>query len=235
MLPRKLPVALTLKCELTPIYLSFARFSTVLALLFVSAFSGCSHYRPTESGYLTDYSQLRRDPFHLNFGIGTQVADSRPSTPEALHSIDSFYIEPAAWLVDPRSRAGKATSVREPLLARLDEELREQLGQIKPIVETPGPNSARVRSAITTVRLSRPLVNLGLTATLFSPIPIGPIFFGGGAIEAEALSPDGHQMAAVSTASSGGLIDFVGYYWKSGHARKSLHRNVKELKEALSP
>ena len=203
-----------------------------IAFLFLVT-SGCAHYRPTQSGFLTDYSQLEKDRFRLNKGVGIQRAKSHYATSEDYRSIDSFYIEPARWLVDPESRAGKDSKRRDPLVSKLGAELHDQLGQIKPIVEVPGPHTATIRSAITTVRLSRPLLNLVLTATLWTPVAIGPIFSGGAAIEAEAIGPDGRQIAAVSTASSGGLIDIRGYYTKSGHALKALRRNVNDFKKAL--
>ncbi len=209
------------------------RIHRLAIVLFFLLTSGCAHYRSTQSGFLTDYSQIEKDRFHLNHGVGVQRAKTHYATSEQYRSIDSFYIEPTQWLVDPKSRAGKDSKRRDPLVSKLGAELHDQLGQVKPIVEVPGPHTATIRSAITTVRLSRPLLNLVLTATLWTPVAIGPIFFGGAAIEVEAIGPNGRQIAAVSTASSGGLIDFRGYYSKSGHALKALRRNVKEFKEAL--
>ncbi len=203
-----------------------------LALALVAA-SGCNHYRPTQTGYLGDYSRLEKDPFHINHGIGFQRARTRDATHEAAGAIDSFSIEPVEWLVDPASRAGQTPGRREALSASLDEALRDQLGRLRPIVDRPGPRTARIRSAITTVRLSRPILNVLLTATYFTPLAIGPVFFGGGAVEAEAIGPDGRQLAAVTSASSGGWIDLIGFYSRSGHAHKAMRRNAKELREAL--
>jgi hypothetical protein len=196
---------------------------------------GCAQYRPTSSGYLTDYSRLERAPFHINAGIGEQRAEVLHATSDEYREFDSIYVEPPAWLVDPKSRAGRNPRWRVELLARLESELRDQLGEIKPVVDVPGPRTATVRSAITRVQLSWPLVNLGLTATLFSPVPIGPVFFGGAAMEAEVIGPgpERRQIAAVSTTSAGGLIDVYGYYVKSGHARKAMNRMVGELKDAI--
>jgi len=208
-----------------------ARLVLMLALL---ASSGCAHYRTTETGFLGDYSRLKKDPFHVNHALGLQRAKTHDATPGAACAIDSFYIEPVRWLVDPESRAAKDSRRRDDLCLKLDEALRDQLGELRPIVDRPGPRTATIRSAITTVRLSRPVVNALLTATYFTPLGmIGPVFFGGGAIEAEAIGPDGRQIAAVTSASSGGWLDVVGFYTKSGHARKAMRRNAKELREAL--
>ena len=74
-----------------------------------------------------------------------------------------------------------------------------------------------------------------LTATMISPYGPGPIFFGGGSVEAEVIAPDGRQIAAVSSASGGGWLDVVGYYTYSDHARKAMSRCAGELAEAVAP
>ncbi len=206
------------------------RSALALALL---AVVGCGHYRPTETGFLTDYSHLIKDPIHFNHAIGLQRAKTHDATHEAVCQIDSFYIEPVQWKVDPESRGGRDPARQAILTGKLEQALVEQLSTLKPIVTTPGPKTATIRSAITTVRYSRPITNMMLTATMFTPLGIGPIFFGGGAIEAEAIGPDGVQMAAATSASSGGWFDILGFYTKAGHAKKAMWRDAKELREAL--
>ena len=205
-----------------------------LAILLVLLLSpGCRHYRPTESGFLSDYSHLEKDPFHINRGIGWQRTKTRYATTQEMAAIDSFYIEPSQWRIDEKSRAGGNAWRKQMLTDKYHESLRDELSQVRPIVDQPGPRTATVRSAITNVRLSRPLVNVALTATLFTPFGVGPIFFGGGVTEAEVISHDGRQIAAVSSGSTGGFIDVVGYYSRSGHARKAMKRNSRELYQAL--
>ncbi len=195
---------------------------------------GCATYRPTQSGFLSSYAALTPDRFHLNRGIGLQRADTFEAAPVELAQIDSYYIEPVEWRVDPRSRGGKSLSRRDWLCASLHDDLRQQLGTTKPIVDQPGPRTARVRAAITVVRLSRPVTNVVLTATMISPYGIGPVFFGGATVEAEVIRPDGQQIAAVSTSSGGGWLDLTGYYTRSGHARKALSRCSEELLQAVN-
>lgn len=195
---------------------------------------GCAtYYRPTHSGFLTDYNMLTPDRFHLNRGVGLQRAETFAATGRDLAQIDSYYVEPVEWRVDPTSRGGKSLERREWLCAALDRALREQLRTKKPIVDRPGPRTARVRAAITVVRLSRPYSNAFLTATMISPYGVGPVFFGGGAVEAEVLAPDGRQIAAVTSASGGGWFDVVGYYARSNHAKKAMSRCAEELGQAL--
>ena len=214
----------------------------VAGLLFglATASSGCSslsHYWPTQSGLLTDYTGLRQDPFHMNYGIGMEHNFSRYATPEALALVDSYYIESIRWAVDPQSRAGRDPTRGPVLTAALEKGLREQLAAIGPIVDAPGPRTARVRAIITDARLSRPILNTALTAAgvAFPVTYLGPVFFGGACVEAEVLAPDGRQFAAISCASGGGWLDFVGLYVRSNHAKKAMRRSAVELRETLQP
>ena len=199
--------------------------------------SALSHYRPTQSGLLSDYSGLSKDRFHLNRGLGLQRNLSRNAAPEALGTVDSYFIEPVTWAVDEESRAGRDPTRRDVLALALDGALREQLGTLRPIVAQPGPRTARVRAVITDARLSRPVLNAALTAgaVAIAPLPLGPAFFGGAVVEAEVLGPDGRQLAAISCASGGGPLDISGFYIKSGHARKAMRRAARELRETLDP
>ena len=205
----------------------------LVALALLLCGTGCASYQPGQSGYLSDYSQLRKDPIHVNYGLGVQRAKSHDATPEATSQVDSYYVEPVRWLVDESSRGGRDPVRQTFLIATLEQALKEQLGTLKPIVDQPGPRTATVRSAITAVNLSRPIMNTLLLATVVSPVFIGPMFNGGGLVEAEVIGPDGKQMAAVSCASSGGPLDLFGYYLKSGHPRKAMRRSARELREAL--
>ena len=152
----------------------------IAALAAILSGPGCASYRPGQSGYLSDYSRLQKDPIHLNHGLGLQRAKSHDATPEELGQVDSYYIEPVQWLVAESSRAGGNPDRRDYLTSTLDCALKEQLGKLKPIVDQPGPRTARVRSAITDVKLSHPLLNLALLGTFVTPVWVGPMFNGGG-------------------------------------------------------
>ena len=212
-----------------------ARRCFYLMALAVLPGAGCAAYQPTRSGYLSDYSQLQKDPFHLNYGLGLERNQSHDAAPAEAAQVDSYYIEPVQWLVSESSRGAGNVERREMLTSALHEQLREQLCMLKPVVDQPGPNTARVRAAITEVKLSRPLLNVALLATIVTPVIIGPIFNGGGFVEAEVIGPDGRQISAISCASGGGMLDVTGYYLKGGHARKAMRRAAKELRETLEP
>ena len=209
------------------------RSACLAALMLMLAGTGCASYEPTRSGYLSDYSRLQKDPVHLNYGLGVQRNISHVASPQEASQVDSYYIEPVRWLVSESSRAAGDPKRQQYLTSTLEKELKEQLGALKPIVDQLGPNTARVRSAITDVRLSRPLLNVAMFATLITPVFVGPIFNGGGFVEAEVIGPDGRQLSAISCASAGGTIDLVGYFVKPGHAKKAMRRSAKELRETL--
>ena len=211
-----------------------------LLLALAAGSSGCSalsHYWPTQSGLLSDYSGLRQDPFHMSYGIGFEHNFSRYATPEALARVDSYYIESIRWAVDPESRAGRDLTRGPVLTAALEKALRKQLAELGPVVDVPGPRTARVRAIITDARLSRPILNTAMTAAgvAFPATFLGPIFFGGACVEAEVLAPDGRQFAAISCASGGGWLDLVGLYVRSNHAKKAMRRSAHELRETLEP
>ena len=218
---------------------SRARRSPVARVLLVAlglvASGGCVSYRPTETGFLTGYDALTPDRFHVHRRIGIQRAETHQVAAADLGAVDSFYVEPVEWRVDPTSRGGKSPERRDWLCRELADQLKAQLGATRPIVDQPGPRTARVRSAITMVELSRPVANTLMTLTLISPYGVGPVFSGGGAVEAEVIAPDGRQIAAISGTSKGGLLDPVGYYARSNHARKAMRRCAGELAEAVTP
>ena len=207
----------------------------MVGLLGFAACPGCASYRPTQSGYLSDYSGLVKDPIHLNRGLGLQRAKSHNASTEAMGQVDSYYIEPVQWLVSEQSRASRDPNRRDQLTALLHDALRDELCQLGPVVDQPGPRTARVRSAITNVRLSHPLINIALIPTWITPIKVGPMFNGGGYVEAEVIGPDGRQISGVSCASSGGPIDILGFYTRMRHAKQAMRRAAEELRETLGP
>ena len=231
-----------------PRTLAFPRAPRIVAPLVVAlavACSGCgnlAHYRPTQSGRLADYGGLTDDRFHLNRGLGIQRNRSRNADGGALEGIDSFYVEPTAWIVDDASRAGRDPACRLVLTADLERALRERLGTLRPIVSRPGPRTAVVRSVIADARLSRPYANAGLMAIGLAgsacgiPIPLGAMFFGGACVEAEVLAPgDRRQVAAITCASGGGPLDFFGFFNRPAHAKKAMRRAAQELVETFGP
>ncbi len=201
-----------------------SRLGPVLWLLIFACMStGCASVKPTQTGYLSDYSHLESSGARLNWGLGYHRVNVREPTPAELVGVDSFYIEPVAWLCPEDDWLGKDKTRRERVTKALEVSLRERLGPIRPIVETPGPRTARVHAAVTDVSSARTITNV------LASIVFGPISNGGASVEAEILRPEGGQVAAIAGASHGGGLDVIGYYVRSGHPKTSVRRLAGDL------
>ena len=190
---------------------------------------GCAAPRPTHTGFIAPDARLVPTDERLNWGVGLHRVEAQPIGPQGLAGVESFYVEPVTWLAAEDDWLGPNDVRRQRVSAALDSSLRGKLGQLLPIVDAPGPRSARVRAAVTQVKSARPVVN-ALASTVW-----GPVAYGGASVEAEILGPDGHRLAAASTASQGGILDILGCFTRSGHPKKAARRAVDELVEALMP
>lgn len=182
---------------------------------------GCANVKPTQTGYLSDYSRVQADPDHHKLQMHrADWAD--------LQGIDSFYIEEVVW----KSSRPKGTVAhperQESMLKSLREALQRDLAAIRPVVDEPGPHTARVHAAITDEVDAEYLLNI------LASIVAGPVSNGGATVEAEILAPDGHQIAAVSAARAGGLLDVLGYYLPHDHAKVACRAAARDLCTALT-
>lgn len=191
--------------------------------------AGCAAPMPTHTGFIAADARLAPTADRLNWGAGPHRVEAQPIGAEGLAGIDSFTIEPVQWLAAEDDWLGPNDARRQQVSSALDAALREKLGVLRPIVEVPGPRTARVRAAVTQVKSARPVVN-ALTSTVW-----GPVAYGSASVEAEVIGPDGRRLAAASTASDGGMLDIVGCFTRSGHPKKAARRGVDELVEALMP
>jgi hypothetical protein len=141
--------------------------------------------------------------------------------------IDSFYIDDLAWRSARPAKVAKDPQLQEQVLKALRDALVKELSQVRPVVDKPGPHSARVRAAVTAQRNADLLFNLITTAIAI------PVANGGATIEAEVLAPDGKQIAAVDYARAGGFFDIIGYYWPNDHAKIACRKAAAELRNAL--
>jgi hypothetical protein len=203
------------------------REASTACVLALALINGCAHVRPTESGYLTDYSKMVPERVRFHSMGGLQRLVSRPPTPEGLDGIESFYVEPVAWLVDPKTSAAADEDLRRRVTSAFEIDLKKQLGAIRPVVDAPGANTATVRAAITEVVRARPVTNVILTAVAV------PLANGGGTFEVEVVGPDHRQIAAVCSSSSGGALELLGYFSRSKQAADAARRAAAELKNAL--
>jgi hypothetical protein len=207
---------------------SFPRLLPIVILPCLFAIAGCAQLNPTHTGYLTDYSQLQTKNAKVPI-IRPYVVEAGIPAPIALADIDSFTIEPVAWLAGDSTPSLVLDDCRKNLSAKLRKALADELGALRPIVETPGPRTAKIRAAVTQVAYARPIINSALTVVAV------PVFNGGGVVEAEVIAPDGRQIAVVVAALPGRARDVLGFFTWQGHAESAMSRSAAELRTALSP
>lgn len=201
-------------------------FTSLVLVTILGATSGCVQMHPTRSGFLTDYSHLvqvdKKDRVRAN------TVDAA-----ALAQIDSFYIEPVAWLADDLGQPASSAANEAKLRNSLEMALVKELEIVRPIVieNEIGPGTARVRAAVTGIQEAKPWANLFMAVQI-----AGPLFNGAAAAEVEVINPQGEQIAAQSAAFYGYEWDFLGYFWRPAHPKTALKRFAKhfgkELKEA---
>jgi len=188
---------------------------------------GCAQLKPTHSGYLTDYSNLQAKSSKTPI-IRSRVVESAISGTTPLAGIDSFMIEPVAWLAKESTPSLVVEDCQKNLSAKLQKALSEELNGLKPVVDVPGPRTARVRAAVTQVAFARPLANSALSVVAV------PLFNGGGTVEAEVIGPDGKQIAVVVAALPGRPWEVLGFFTWQGHAESAMRRSAAELRRHLS-
>ena len=198
------------------------RWFICVGIMLVSAAPGCAVVKPTRSGYLSDYSHVRTASDRV-----MSTTEANAAGAGALAGVDSFYVEDVRWLSARPAKVAKRPDLQEQVLSVLRESLREELGKVRPVVDAPGPRTARVRAAVTDARNADLLFNLLMTAIAI------PLANGGATVEAEVIGPDGRQVAAVDYARAGGLFDVVGYYWPNDHAKIACRRAAAALREAV--
>jgi hypothetical protein len=183
---------------------------------------GCVEMSPTRSGFLTDYAGLREIKHHHRVRV-------KPVDPQELAEIDSFYIEPVEWLADDMGQPAGSPKHAERIRHALETQLACRLEEILPVVdlEEIGPRTAIVRSAVTGVQESKPLINLLLITQ------VGPIFNGGASAEIEIIGPSGHQVIAESVAYTGHEWELLGFFRKDEHSVSAMRRATKRLVREL--
>lgn len=195
----------------------------LMIILMAGGTGGCASHQITHSGYLSDYPATR--PTDEWFAKYTATR----ATPEQMSTIDSFYLEPVAWRSATPAEVANDPLQQRVVLDTLRDQLHQKLSPVRGFVGAPGPRTARVRAAITNDEKS--IVWLNIVTTLIAI----PISNGGATIEAEAIAPDGHQIASVVWSQVGGPIDFLGYYFSQDHAKCAIHEAADQLAKCLSP
>ena len=187
-------------------------------ILTAGAAGGCANISATKSGYLSDYSRMKPDGSKkLIYAISD----------EQLERVSSFVVEEPVWQVAPERGRGIDEAQRSRLLKEFRQSLVAELSVIRPVVDEPQEGSVRVRSAVTSVTKSNPVVNVILW------IVIVPLVNGGAATEVELVTASGEQLAAVSMAWTGGPVEILGFFSETGHARDAVKKTAKTLRRSI--
>lgn len=120
--------------------------TALLPLVAVFALSSCSS-NTSPSGFLSNYSQLGRGDDKTN----SVAAYFNPKA--TFENYDSIMFEPVVTIVDAELVDAVAA---EQLAAYVDEALRTEFGKTFKMVDTAGPTTLRIRTALTDIIEGRP-------------------------------------------------------------------------------
>lgn len=155
-----------------------------------------------ESGFLSDYSQLHK-------GKGDQARLVYINPVVDWNKYTKMYIEPVQlWDSDDKdSKLGKLSKENQQMLTSfLYTELNNELQKSYTIVDSPGPDTIVLRSAITEANKSAPVRNLltsivpfGIAASMLKNVAFGT-GIGVGDVQVEAELLDGHTNERLAAA-----------------------------------
>ena len=159
------------------------------------ALCACATAQHRPAGFLTSYECLTPREGTLRAAIQERRDDA------ALAGVRRVVLAPTILMPDAKARLGWLTEGEQTLLLReMDAQLCFEMSERYELVrENP---DASVRAAVTAVRPTNAAGSLAsAAASFFIPGPIGvrvPGSTGGFSAEAEMLSPDGRQLAAIT-------------------------------------
>lgn len=193
----------------------------ILAYLLLS--SGCSSLRPTQSGALGDYSQMksgkdecRREFLKLNVDWA---------------QYDTVFIESVKFNVDDCQEKNLTQKDIEQIKQHLKKALQFKIGKDRSIVAERCPGTLIVRATVTGINESSPLVNVLSTAAVFIPIDSGGIV-----IESEVRdATTDTQLYAISYAENGKPWQFADCFSRFGHAESAMEKFADELAKKITP
>ena len=177
-------------------------FASATALTLIAMLSGCK-MTAAETGFLSDYSKLKKDDGALRWVNNDE-----------LKTYNSFIVDPVQMVshkgakpVDPKAAAVVTSAFQKDLETKLREANYK-------VVTTSGPGVARLRVAITDIDNSNPLLNIIPQTHLLG------VGLGGAAMEGEIVdSRSGDQIGAVVQGKMGSRLSFAGMTSRQGDAK----------------
>lgn len=191
--------------------------STLVAAF--AALAGCSSVQPTRSGFFADYDSLAP----LDGDTDVLVASAANVD---WRRFDSFVLEPIT--VDARATAAapdEVAALRDDFAVHLRDELSVCL---RP-TDGPGPNTLRIRAALTDVDDASPWLNVPTLLLLGLPLDNG-----GASAEIAVLGPDGALLHRESSAATGSVLAFWNVFGHYGFTRWGIEGLAEGLTERIA-
>lgn len=199
-------------------YRATPRLCLVLGLLALGLISaGCANQRAWPSGFLTHNADLQAT------GHGGDMAYVRPDVDWKAYR--TAYIEPAEIHPTKPGAVDLTPQEQTELTAYLHDATVQALRGRFTIVDKPGPDSVRVRAAITEVGKGNPWINIPAWVVAY------PVVYGGVTVEVEILDARTNQrLCAMLASRTGHLREFSGTFTWLGHARAGMDRCADRLR-----
>jgi hypothetical protein len=173
-----------------------------MLLVSALALAACQTAPQANDGFLQSYEGLQTKAGTLR----VSVRDRRDEA--AAQSVERLYVEPAV-LIDGAAD-GIAPNDVALVLGEVDRQVCYELSERFTVLDQPAADAARVRAAVTRIMPTGAAASAAsAVANFFIPGPIGvraPGTTGGLAAEAELLSVDGRQIAALAFARSANVV-----------------------------
>ncbi len=168
----------------------------ILLLILLSVFCGCESKEKAMTGFLSDYSKLKRE----------SASTMRYVNEEAVKRYSSFIVDPVEVHFYKGSKSeGQLT---EQQLSELTNYMHSKIVQAlqgagKTVVEQPGAGVARVRASLSDIKKSSAVSIIPQASLLGAGI-------GGASMEAELVdSMTGEQLGAVVDSGTGSRVPFT--------------------------
>lgn len=195
------------------------RLVAALTLIAVALGTGCATIqRPEPTGFLSDYSRLEAVRNDLALYVG------------GIERYERFIVEPVSLLFAPEEAGGKFSAeelaqLQAHFRARVIEELERDDGY--PVVEEPGPATARLRIGLADVERTIGVLNISLVTKVTGA------GIGGAAAEAEMLDSVSGEQVAAAVAWGGGSRVLIAGITKLGDAKIAINRWARQFRDAL--
>ena len=183
---------------------------------------GCAGSQATRNGFLSGYQGFKDVSAQKNLLLREQAAVSWKDYRRVI-------IEPVEFAPGVAGREQISAAERESLTRCFGQALAGAFKNDLEVVGAPGPQTLRIRSAITGVDASNPALNLVTTLALFVPLDNGGV-----SLELEVLdSVTDQPVAAVIAWDRGSPLQFKESFHRFGHARRALRKKAGQVADVL--